>query len=455
MSADFKDTIVAIATPPGRGGIAVIRVSGPKVQAIARHLLTQLPPPRYALFTPFLNADGTMIDEGLALFFPHPHSFTGEDVLEIQGHGGPVVQDLLLQRIVECGARLAQPGEFSQRAFLNDKLDLAQAEAIADLIDAASVQAAQSAVRSLQGQFSQRIHQLVSQLMTLRMHVEAAIDFPEEEIDFLAETAYADQLQKVMYQLDAVKKAAFQGTLLREGITLAIAGKPNAGKSSLLNALSGRNTAIVTDIPGTTRDIIREYIHLAGIPLHILDTAGLRHSDDPVEQEGIRRALEEINQADFILLVTDAAQTAVATSWRSLWPAEIPLPTAKNILIIRNKIDLVEEPAAIHRTPEQTEIALSAKTGAGIDLLQQELTQRLNIVQQAGESTFTARRRHLEALDCAARHLDIAETHLQHRAGELVAEELRLAQQALGEITGEVRADDLLGKIFSSFCIGK
>jgi len=359
--ANGNDTIAAIATPPGRGGVGIIRVSGALAKAIAAAVLGDCPPPRHAIYQPFLDADNTVLDEGIALFFPAPHSFTGEDVLELQGHGGPVVLDMLLSRVVELGARLAQPGEFSRRAFLNDKLDLTQAEAIADLIDSASVQAARSALRSLQGEFSQRIHALVDAMIKLRMYVEAAIDFPEEEIDFLSDRAVTEQLQLIVSNLDTILEEAQQGCLLREGMNVVIAGQPNAGKSSLLNKLAQRELAIVTEIAGTTRDTLRQEISIDGLPVHIIDTAGLRDSSDTVEKIGIERAWSEIQQADRILLLINDADSITAEDQAII----DKLPQEIAVTVIRNKIDLSDKQPGIGEGVLGKEIALSAMTGDG------------------------------------------------------------------------------------------
>ncbi len=439
------DTIVAPATPPGRGGVAMVRISGPRAKEIAQHILGKIPQPRYAVFSAFMDNTGQAIDEGLALFFPGPHSFTGEDVLELQGHGGPYVVDSLVKRILECGARLARPGEFSERAFLNDKLDLAQAEAIADLIDASSTQAARSALRSLQGEFSKKIHALVESVTRLRIYIEAAIDFVEEEIDFLADEQVNLQLKSIVNELEQIQSQAVQGALLREGITAVIAGQPNVGKSSLLNALSGKDIAIVTDIPGTTRDLLREHVNIDGMPMHVIDTAGLRDSDDPVEQEGIRRARSEIARADLVLFVVDASQK-IQVKLSDVLPE---IPEHASIIAIRNKIDLLEP------TEMNGFLNISAKTGLGIDILKQEIKARVGF-QSNTEGLFSARRRHLDALNRAHKFLQSAYSQLkENRAGELVAEDLRQVQLALSEITGEFTSDDLLGRIFSSFCIGK
>ncbi len=446
-----SDTVTAIATPPGRGGVGIVRVSGPAAPAIAAALLGAVPSPRHAVFRRFRAGDGEVIDEGIALYFPAPHSFTGEDVLELQGHGGPVVMDLLLARALELGARLARPGEFSERAFLNDKLDLAQAEAIADLIASDTAAAARAALRSLQGEFSQRVNSLVESLIELRMYVEAAIDFPEEEIDFLADGVIVGRLRTLREQLNALQATAGQGRLLRDGMTVVIAGRPNAGKSSLLNHLAGREAAIVTAIPGTTRDVLREHISIDGMPLHVIDTAGLRDSDDPVEREGIRRAWAEIAAADRILMVVDdqLGLTAEERTLRERLPADTPVTVAYN------KIDLSGRAPVVRSGAWGMEILLSAKTEAGLDLLREHLKSCMGY-HGGGEGTFMARRRHLEALERATAALERAAYQLEVvRAGELVAEELREAQNALAEITGEFTSNDLLSRIFASFCIGK
>lgn len=442
-------TIAAVATPPGRGGVGIIRVSGPKVTAIANELLGCCPLVRQAHFSAFKNADGSAIDEGIALFFAGPNSFTGEDVLELQGHGGPVVMQLLLDRVVSLGAQLARAGEFSERAFLNDKIDLTQAEAVADLIDAQSTNAAQSALKSLQGAFSAKIHPLVEELIKLRLYVEAAIDFPEEEIDFLSDNQVTVGTADLEARLEKLLLEAKQGHLLQQGLTLVLAGRPNAGKSSLLNALAGRDAAIVTNIPGTTRDVLREYISIEGVPLHIVDTAGLRSSDDVIEQEGVKRALQAIQSADRLLLLVDESESGDLEILRQEVTREInhELP----ITVIHNKIDLSGQKSKI----EGDDIYLSAKEGLGLDLLKKYLLQSVGFDQKI-ESPFTARTRHLEALQRAVDSVKTGRKQLsQHQAGELLAEDLRQAQQALSEITGEFTSDDLLGRIFSSFCIGK
>ncbi|MGH8453435.1 MAG: tRNA uridine-5-carboxymethylaminomethyl(34) synthesis GTPase MnmE [Nevskiales bacterium] len=446
----LPDTIVAIATPPGRGGVGILRVSGSRATGIAISICGRSPAPRLATLAKFRDGDGVALDTGLALFFPAPQSYTGEDVLELQGHGGPVVLDLLLQRCLALGARLARPGEFSERAFLNDKLDLAQAEAIADLIDAGSAQAARAAMRSLQGEFSGQVHVLVESLTRLRMQVEAAIDFPEEEIDFLSDGKIQNQLQAIEARFDEIARHAKQGALMREGMTVVLAGQPNVGKSSLLNRLAGYDVAIVTDIPGTTRDVLRERLTLDGLPLHVIDTAGLRDSSDPVEREGVRRARAEIQKSDRVLLLVDD-RSGVTPADQSILDS---LPPNLALTIVLNKCDLsggAPGPVSGHRAPAMRLCALS---GAGVEALRDYLKQCMGY--QPTEGDFIARRRHLDALARARAALDRSREQLiERRAGELVAEELRQAQQALGEITGEFTADDLLGRVFAEFCIGK
>ncbi|SDG15489.1 tRNA modification GTPase trmE [Onishia taeanensis] len=449
-----QDTIVALATPPGRGGVGIVRVSGPLCAAIAGHMLDALPQPRQAHYGPFRGQEG-IIDEGIALYFEGPHSFTGEDVLELQGHGGPVIMDLLLECCVQQGARLARPGEFSERAFLNDKLDLAQAEAIADLIDASSRSAAENALRSLQGEFSTRVDALVQRLIELRMYVEAAIDFPEEEIDFLADGKVAAMLRAVQSELAEVRISAGQGALMREGMSVVIAGRPNAGKSSLLNALTEQDTAIVTDIEGTTRDVLREHIHIDGMPLHVIDTAGLRDTPDAVEQIGVARAWAEIEKADRVLLMVDAS-VSEATDPMAIWPEFVArLADPSRLTLVRNKVDTSQEAPGLDLSTPTPVVRLSAKTGEGVDNLKEHLKTVMGF-SATTEGRFSARRRHLDALDRAIAALESGEAQLAgYGAGELLAEDLRDAQQSLGEITGEFSADDLLGEIFGSFCIGK
>ena len=450
------DTIVAQATAPGRGGVGIVRVSGPAAERVAEIVLGRLPRVRYAEYLPFKDEQGQPLDQGIALLFKAPNSFTGEDVLELQGHGGPVILDMLIRRILQIeGIRPARPGEFSERAFLNDKLDLAQAEAIADLIEASSEQAARSAMHSLQGQFSGKIQQLVESLTRLRIYVEAAIDFPDEEIDFLSDGKVAGDLYGIMAELDDVRGEAKQGALLREGMKVVIAGRPNAGKSSLLNALAGRESAIVTEIAGTTRDVLREHIHLDGMPLHIIDTAGLRDTQDKVEQIGIERAWAEIEQADRVLFMVDGTTTD-AVDPREIWPEFVDrLPKNIGLTVIRNKADLTGEDLAPSQELGHAVYRISAKTELGLPALREHLKACMGF-QGNTEGGFMARRRHLDALERAAERLLMAREQLEvFVAGELVAEELRLAQESLSEITGEFSSDDLLGRIFSSFCIGK
>ncbi|NMT62749.1 tRNA uridine-5-carboxymethylaminomethyl(34) synthesis GTPase MnmE [Marinobacter orientalis] len=451
------DTIAAIATAPGQSGVGIVRVSGPDAAAIAQRMLGFRPRPRYAHYGPFADTNNQLIDEGIGLFFPNPHSFTGEDVFELQGHGGTVILDLLLRTVCELGARLARPGEFSERAFLNDKLDLAQAEAIADLIESSSEQAARCAVRSLQGVFSRRIDALVEAVTHLRIYVEAAIDFPEEEIDFLADGKVANDLRAIIRDLQIILGEAQQGTILRDGMKVVIAGRPNAGKSSLLNALAGREAAIVTAVEGTTRDVLREHIHIDGMPLHIIDTAGLRDSPDEVEQIGIARAWEEIRQADRILLMVDATTTP-ETEPQRLWPDFIDqLPAGAPLTVIRNKVDLSGEAVGIEQPTEEAApvIRIAARSADGLEVLREHLKQCMGFASTT-EGGFIARRRHLDALERARDFLLQGQDQLQgFGAGELLAEDLRAAQDALGEITGAMTPDELLGKIFSSFCIGK
>lgn len=455
MTLTDQDTIAAQATPPGRGGVGIVRVSGKQSAAIAEHILGFVPKARYAHYGPFLDAQKNQLDQGIALYFPGPNSFTGEDVLELQGHGGPIIVDFILRRAVECGARLANPGEFSERAFLNDKLDLTQAEAIADLIDSSSEQAARCALKSLQGAFSERVHQLVESLTLLRIYVEAAIDFPEEEIDFLADGKVAGDLQLIIDQLGEVKQEARQGSLIREGMNVVIAGRPNAGKSSLLNALAGKESAIVTDIAGTTRDVLREHIHIDGMPLHIIDTAGLRDAPDEVERIGISRAWEEIQKADRVLLMVDGTTTATDDP-EQIWPEFVSkLDDKSKITVIRNKCDLTTETPEIGEHDGHTLISLSAKANVGVDNLRQHLKDCMGFANTT-EGGFLARRRHIDALNRSESLLLTGQEQLIYGgAGELLAEDLRQAQQSLSEITGEFSSDDLLGRIFSSFCIGK
>ena len=448
-----QTTIAAIATPPGRGGVGVIRLSGPKAYAIAQAISQKnLPKARMAGFRQFYDAQGEVMDEGLVLCFPNPNSFTGEDVVELQGHGGPVIQNALLARLLELGATAAKAGEFSMRAFENGKLDLVQAEAIADLIDATSQVAARSAVRSLQGAFSNKVNTVLEKLIHLRLHVEAAIDFPEEEIDFLADGKILALLEDVQSSVQSVQQSARQGQLLREGLQVVIAGKPNAGKSSLLNALAGVERAIVTDIAGTTRDVLHEKLSLNGLPITLTDTAGLRETGDIVEKEGIRRAIKEIEQADLLLLVYDLSQGEDPLQLAQHYFAEHLEP--RRLMLIANKCDLTENTPAIGEYQGFRHITVSAKQEMGVQALIDAITAHAGFHPE--EDTFIARTRHLDAMKRTQQYLIEARVQLvDFHAGELVAESLRLAQNALGEITGEFSADDLLGKIFGSFCIGK
>ncbi len=447
----MKETIVAIATPPGQGGVGIIRVSGPLSKKIAEKIFSHCPPPRQADYGSFLDENHNPIDQGLVLYFKKPHSFTGEEVVEFHAHGGPFVLDLLMQQILKYGAKPARAGEFSERAFLNNKIDLMQAEAIADLIAADSEVAARAAVRSMQGKFSTVINELVEQLVQLRIYVESALDFPEEEIDYLADSAISEQLKTIQQKLQQVKQSAIQGRLLKEGMTVVIAGKPNAGKSSLLNQLAGQETAIVTNIPGTTRDVLREHIQIDGLPLHIIDTAGLRETDDVIESEGVNRAMAAIESADRVLNVIDIDDVEEITE--NYFFKKIN--KQKAITTIINKIDLRDKTARIQQHKNDTIIYLSAESGEGIDFLRQHLKDCMGYKQNT-EGQFIARRRHLDALDNATSHLEKASSNLHElKAGELVAEELKLAQQQLSLITGEFSSDDLLGRIFSDFCIGK
>ncbi|MEJ0100014.1 MAG: tRNA uridine-5-carboxymethylaminomethyl(34) synthesis GTPase MnmE [Pseudomonadota bacterium] len=444
-----RDTIVATATPPGRGGVAVVRASGPAVPEIARQLLGSLPVPRYATFSQWLDADGQCIDLGLALYFPAPHSFTGEHVLELQGHGGVVV-DALVDRLVQLGARRARAGEFSERAFLNDKIDLAQAEAIADLVDAGSRRNAQAALRSLRGEFSQRVHATHAALTSLRVYVEAAIDFPEEEIDFLASAELRERLEEVQQRMATVLASAEEGALLSRGLTVAIAGRPNAGKSTLMNQLAGHDVAIVTPVAGTTRDLLRERIEIEGVPVELIDTAGLRSATgDAIEAEGMRRARAAIAGADLLLFLVDAATDP---QLRSLEEERASLPEGVPVTLVLNKMDIAPAAAAANAHPPG--FAISAAHGTGMQALRQHIASHAGHVEQGG-GALSARSRHVDALRRAARHLTAAHEQLSAKQGDLAALELREAQRALGEITGAVTSDELLGKIFGSFCIGK
>lgn len=464
----FVDTIVAVATPQGRGGVGIVRLSGPSAYPIALQLNgNKVLPPRLAVYCSFYLANKELIDQGIMLYFKAPNSFTGEDVVEIQAHGSPLVLDVLIKECLNLGARLAKPGEFSERAFLNDKIDLIQAEAIADLIQASSQTAARMALRSLQGDFSKKINQLNEELISLRLYVEAAIDFPEEEIDFLNDGKIAFLLLSLLEKLEKIRSEAHQGVLVREGLSLVIAGRPNAGKSTLINRLAGREIAIVTEVAGTTRDVMREHILLDEIPLHIMDTAGLRESEDLIEKEGIKRAWQELKQADCVLLVVDIKKTEE----QEILYYELTTALSKEIPIITvfNKIDTLDEGSSgstsrgtsgilgacsSYEFPGENEVYLSAKSGEGMEALKQTIKQVVGY--QPTEGYYLARRRHLNALEKAQQLLLTGQKQLaQHSAGELLAEDLRAAHQVLSEITGAFTSDDLLGKIFSSFCIGK
>lgn len=454
MSAYFQDTITALATASGRAGVGIIRISGSNALSILEKIIHFTPKNRHAHYCNFFDHNGLKLDQGIALYFKGPHSFTGEDVVELQAHGGPVVLDILIKTVLAFGGRLAEAGEFSQRAFLNDKLDLVQAEAISDLINSSSEQAARSALRSLQGEFSKKIDDIVTTLIEIRIFVEAAIDFPEEEIDFLSDSNVLSQIDELVTQIADLLANAQQGALLTEGMRVVIAGKPNAGKSSLLNALSGKDSAIVTDIEGTTRDVLKEQINIDGMPLHIIDTAGLRESSDQVEQIGISRAWKEIEQADRILLVVDASDKSNQNNLA--WPEFIQkLNRSDHLTLIRNKVDKISEDSGINDEGDFPVISLSAKSGLGLDYLRNHLKDCVGY-DSGNEGSFTARRRHLQAIENALEAITSGRTQLvEMNAGELLAEDLRIAQEHLGLITGKFRPDDLLGEIFSSFCIGK
>jgi tRNA modification GTPase len=443
----LDDTIVALATPPGTGGVGVVRMSGGDVERIARAMLGSVPEPRVATYATFLDARGEPIDRGLALYFPGPGSFTGESVVELHGHGGPVVMSLLVEAAIDFGARRAEPGEFTKRAFLNDKLDLAQAEAIADLIESGTAQAARAALRSLSGVFSNAVNDLVQQLTAIRVYVEAAIDFPEEEIDFLGDDELAERLSRCAATFETLLSQAAVGRVMRDGYQVVIVGKPNAGKSSLMNRLSGEETAIVTEFAGTTRDVLRERIDIDGLAVELVDTAGLRDNPDRIEEEGIRRARKAMAEADAVLWIQDATEAVPEH-------IEEPVPEGVPVTIVRNKIDLSDDRPGIVQG-ERPVVMLSARTGEGLDALRERIRDLAGF-RDLGEGAFTARRRHVEALHDAHGHFEAGRAALRDaRAGELLAEELRLSQHALGTITGEFTADDLLGRIFSDFCIGK
>ena len=447
-STKLPDTIAAIATASGAGGIGVVRVSGPAVQLIAAQVLGSCPAPRHASYLDFKQANGDLIDRGIAIFYPNPHSYTGEDVLELQAHGGTALMQILLARCIALGARQAEPGEFTRRAYLNDKIDLAQAEAVADVINAATIEAAKSAVRSLSGEFSQRINALLLKLIDLRMFVEACLDFPEEEIDFITQGRVAEKLASIITELKSVFSKAKQGSLLREGINVVLVGQPNVGKSSLMNQLAGEEIAIVTSIAGTTRDTIKNAIQINGVPLHVIDTAGLRETDDEVEKFGIARTWRAAESANIALLLVDAAHGITETEKSIL--ARLPQEIRK--IWVHNKIDVANELPLVKEINGATHIYLSAKTGAGLELLKSHLL-KLAGYENNSEGVFMARARHLEALLKVETHLSIAGQQI--KSAELLAEELRISQAALGSITGEFTPDDLLGEIFSKFCIGK
>ena len=447
-NANAQDTIAAIATASGAGGIGIVRISGPAASAIAASILGTCPAPRHAAYLPFKLENDEPIDRGIAIFYPTPHSYTGEDVLELQAHGGTALMQLLLARCISLGARQAEPGEFTRRAYLNEKIDLAQAEAVADVINAATVEAAKSAARSLSGEFSQTINTLLNRLIDLRMFVEACLDFPEEEIDFITQGRVAEKLESIIDALSVVFAKAKQGSLLREGINVVLVGQPNVGKSSLMNALAGEEIAIVTAIAGTTRDTIKNAIQINGIPLHVIDTAGLRETDDEVEKFGIARTWASLQTANIALLLVDAAH-GITEAEKSIL-TRLPQEIAK--IWVHNKIDVSRETPKIVEIAQETHIHLSAKTGEGLELLKSQLL-KLAGYRASGEGVFMARARHLEALQLVNVHLHEARAQLS--SSELIAEELRLAQEALSSITGEFTPDDLLGEIFSKFCIGK
>jgi len=443
----IQDTIAAIATPPGNGGVGIVRISGPSAFEIAKSITHKTPEPRQAIFTSFKDEDRSVIDSGILLYFPNPASYTGEDTIELQGHGGTVVLGMVLKRVISLGARLANPGEFTERAFLNNKLDLAQAEAVADLIESSTEQSVRSAQKSMQGVFSEQVNELVEELTELRIYVEAAIDFTDEEIDFLTDGIVENKIINLSTRIQKIHKTAQQGRLLRDGMTVVLAGKPNAGKSSLLNALAGHEAAIVTDIAGTTRDILKERIQIDGMPLHIIDTAGLRESDNLVEKEGIRRAHEEIKQADKVLLLIDSTDPEIESVIKTL-------PTGLDITKVYNKIDLLGVEPEITETEHGNQIYLSVKKEIGMELLFNHLKQSVGFNGET-DDVFIARKRHIDALTDGQQSVENALEQLQNQAGELVAEDLRQAQNSLAEITGTFSSDDLLGRIFSSFCIGK
>lgn len=452
----MSDTIAAIATPPGRGGVGIVRVSGAKARDICLALTGDVPPVRVAKYTAFLNFDGSRIDEGLSLFFVGPNSFTGEDVLELHGHGGPIVLDMLLRRVVELGARIARAGEFSERAFLNNKMDLLQVEAVAQLINASTEQAATAAMRSMQGEFSKKINTLVEDLIKLRLYVEAAIDFPDEDIDFLSNGHVQNSVQALLQRVADIYQQARIGVLLSEGITAAIIGQPNVGKSTLLNSLTGEDMAIVTPIAGTTRDVIKATISLDGILLNILDTAGLRSTDDIVEQAGIKKTLQAIESADLIFLVVDGGGGSSDNPWDLYPDLRQQIKKTAHIIVIHNKIDQLSLAPFVREDNDCSVVAISAHLNLGLDLLRDQIKKILSVEHNPDGGVFLARRRHLDALLRAQNYIASGQQQLcKYVAGELLAEELRAAQLALSEITGEFTSDDLLGRIFSEFCIGK
>ena len=444
-----SDTIAAIATPPGTGGVGIVRVSGADAFSICRKICGDCPPARTATLRKFRDIDGNVVDHGLILSFASPSSFTGEDLVEFQGHGGAMVLDMLLEAVLAAGARIARPGEFSERAFLNDRIDLVQAEAIADLIESGTRSGARLALRSLEGEFSSRVDEIAADMNGVRMYVEAAIDFPEEEIDFLADSDAGHRISTLIERLESLIGRCDRGSILRDGLNVVLCGAPNAGKSSLLNRLSGKARAIVTDTPGTTRDLLDENIQIGGVRLNLTDTAGLRDDAGPIEQEGIRRARGAMRQADLVVMVRDASETATGDDkgLRHDLPEDVP------ILTVWNKIDLTGQEAGVN-LDDDLELYVSAKHGSGIDALESRLSE-FALGDYREENLILARRRHLDALTRALEHVRNANQRLISGAGELVAEELRLGHEFLGQITGRVSSDDLLGQIFSSFCIGK
>ena len=456
---NYQDTIAAIATAPGKGGIGIVRLSGSLAVNIGEKISGVLLTPRYADYRPLANHRGEVVDHGIVIYFKAPNSYTGEDVFEIQGHGGPVVLNLILKTAVKLGARIAAPGEFTERAFINEKMDLAQAEAVADLIESTTEQAARAATRSLKGDFSECIQVLLDSLIYVRLYIEAALDFPEEEIDFLSDQQLHIHMKKLQVDMNLVTNSVRQGQILREGMTVVILGQPNTGKSSLLNALSDSDAAIVTEISGTTRDVLQQQIHIDGLPLNIVDTAGLRETEDMVEAEGIKRAWSVVANADRVLLLVDASKGITAVDEKII----AKLPQDCDYDVIYNKIDLLENHGDLIYTysnpcivlgEDHTAIYLSVTKNLGLNLLTQYLKKRIGY-EQNNEGIFTARQRHLDALKIAHEHIEIAARQLNASAGELAAEELRLAQEQLSKITGVFSSDDLLGEVFSNFCIGK